>query len=436
MAARRVPAVRTAVETMKDEGVHHVFGCAGPTGPALSAAVERAAGIDLLRVRSVQGATHMAGGWARTLGTPGVALVPSGPEALHLLGGLYAARADAVPLVCVTEHPAPVTTRSSEHADTCADCSGPAPDGPPPVDTVELARPVTKWAVRIEDADRVPGVFRKAFRIARQGCPGPVLIDLPASVAGREIAWRETVRGDIARGDAAGDRPPVAFSSGAPVPFSSSVSSASCVSPAFCVSSASGAPRASPSSGDGALAAAPGLPVTAAWLHRDLAELFGPDAYVVAESHRQPPDRTGRQARTGHQVHAARQVRGRSGVPGWELPAAAGVRVALGTREAEVVAVVDGHGLRHGADALAVAVRYGLPYVLVVLNGVAGPAPARGRHVDDLAEDAYGTDHLRLAAAHGCPGRRVADPAELRAALLWARKEAVSVRRPVVIELL
>ena len=58
------------------------------------------------------------------------------------------------------------------------------------VDIVEIAKPVSKWAVQVKETAQLPWVFREAFRIAREGRPGPVLIDLPIDVQkGRDIDY-------------------------------------------------------------------------------------------------------------------------------------------------------------------------------------------------------------------------------------------------------
>ncbi|MFD7662053.1 thiamine pyrophosphate-binding protein [Streptomyces sp. NPDC059788] len=108
MAATRIPAARAAVETLRDAGVGLVFGSAGATALPWYEALERADGIAHLTVRHEQGAAHMADGWARTTGRAGVVVAAPGRSdrpgcgVEGLLTGLRTARADAVPLVCVT----------------------------------------------------------------------------------------------------------------------------------------------------------------------------------------------------------------------------------------------------------------------------------------------------------------------------------------------
>ncbi|MFI0717201.1 thiamine pyrophosphate-binding protein [Streptomyces inhibens] len=361
MAAQRIPAIRAAVQIMKDEGVDIAFGCPGAALLPLYAAMEEAGGIEHLSVRHEEAATHMADGWARTSGKAGVAAVAAGPGAARLITGLYAAQQDAVPLVCLTGRAGAGPLR---------------PAGPPrheayrPPDLLRLAAPVTKRAERIEDPARIPGAFREAFRIAREGRPGPVLIDVPADLAAVEIAY------DAGQEPSAGFRPARSVRGGAvrpPVP----------------------AGRADHADLGRLHVPGPG-PLA------EIAELFGADAYVVG---------------------GAAGACARSGPPGWEVPAAIGVRKALdarGERGAEVVAVIDGHGFPFMAEELAAAAQYEVPFVLIMLTPL-------DHHADF-------TDHVKLVEAYGCAGRDVVDPAELRSAAEWARKEAFSTRRPVLIE--
>ncbi len=84
-----------------------------------------------------------------------------------MITGLYTALADSIPIICITGQ-APTTMLHKEAFQA--------------VDIVSIARPVTKWAVQVREAAQLPWIFREAFRVARSGRPGPVLIDLPLDV--------------------------------------------------------------------------------------------------------------------------------------------------------------------------------------------------------------------------------------------------------------
>lgn len=174
MAPSRMPAMNAAVSIMVDEGVDIAFGCPGAAILPLYKAMEVDGRIQHLTVRHEEGAAHMADGWARTNGKVGVAVATSGPGATNLVTGLYTAQADSIPMVCLTGQA--VSPKLHQEAFQA-------------VDIVEIARPVTKWAVQVKEAAQIPWVFREAFRTARTGRPGPVLIDLPLDIAKREITY-------------------------------------------------------------------------------------------------------------------------------------------------------------------------------------------------------------------------------------------------------
>ncbi|RSM85007.1 glyoxylate carboligase [Kibdelosporangium aridum] len=174
----KVPAMQAVVEVLKSEGVDTAFGCPGAAILPLYKALEVVGGIEHLIVRHEEGATHMADGWARTNGKVGVAIGTSGPAGTNMITGLYTAIADSIPMICITGQA--VSTKLHQEAFQA-------------VDIVEIAKPVTKWAVQIKEAAQAPWIFREAFRIAQSGRPGPVLIDIPVDIAKQEIEWDGTI---------------------------------------------------------------------------------------------------------------------------------------------------------------------------------------------------------------------------------------------------
>jgi tartronate-semialdehyde synthase len=169
-----MPAMNAVVEVLKDEGVDTAFGCPGAAILPLYKAMEQVGGIEHLTVRHEEGATHMADGWSRTTGKVGVAIGTSGPAGTNMITGLYTAIADSVPIVCIT---------GQQRTDLLDK------EGFQAVDIVEIAKPVTKWAVQVKEAATAPWIFREAFRIAREGRPGPVLVDIPVDVAQQLIDY-------------------------------------------------------------------------------------------------------------------------------------------------------------------------------------------------------------------------------------------------------
>jgi tartronate-semialdehyde synthase len=169
--------MQAVVEILASEGVDTVFGCPGAAILPLYQALQ-GSGIEHLIVRHEEGATHMADGWARTTGGVGVAIGTSGPAGTNMITGLYTAQADSIPILCITGQ---------------ADSRKLHTEAFQAVDIVEIAKPVTKWAVQAKEAAQLPWIFREAFRIARSGRPGPVLIDLPIDVQKQEIEWDSSI---------------------------------------------------------------------------------------------------------------------------------------------------------------------------------------------------------------------------------------------------
>ncbi|GAA3755459.1 glyoxylate carboligase [Spinactinospora alkalitolerans] len=165
--------MRAVVDVLRSEGVDTIFGCPGAAILPFYAALQ-GSGIEHLIVRHEEGATHMADGWARTTGNVGVAVGTSGPAGTNMITGLYTAIADSIPIICITGQA--VSTKLHQEAFQA-------------VDIVDIAKPVTKWAVQVKEAAQAPWIFREAFRIARSGRPGPVLIDLPLDVQKEIIEW-------------------------------------------------------------------------------------------------------------------------------------------------------------------------------------------------------------------------------------------------------
>ncbi len=169
--------MEAVVGVLRSEGVDTVFGCPGAAILPFYAALQDS-GIEHLIVRHEEGATHMADGWSRTTGQVGVAVGTSGPAGTNMITGLYTAHADSVPIVCITGQA--VSSKLHQEAFQA-------------VDIVEIAKPVTKWAVQVKEAAQAPWIFREAFRVARSGRPGPVLIDLPLDVQKQVIEWDSTI---------------------------------------------------------------------------------------------------------------------------------------------------------------------------------------------------------------------------------------------------
>jgi acetolactate synthase-1/2/3 large subunit len=154
------------IQCLEREGVEYVFGLSGGAAmPIFDALLDSK--IKLVLVRHEQGATHMADGYARSTGKPGVVLVTSGPGATNTVTGLLTALMDSAPIIVITGQT--ITPMLGKDAFQEADVTG-------------ITYPVVKHSYLVKDADDIPRVMREAFQIATSGRPGPVLIDVPKDV--------------------------------------------------------------------------------------------------------------------------------------------------------------------------------------------------------------------------------------------------------------
>lgn len=176
----RMDVMEAVVGVMEDEGVEYAFGVPGAAILPLYRALAKSTQIKHLSVRHEEGGTHAADGYARVTGKVGINIGTSGPAGTNMITGLYTCMADSIPMICITGQ-APTSVLHKEPFQS--------------VDIVEIARPVTKWAVQVKEHAQMTWTFREAFRVAREGRPGPVLIDLPLDVQkGGEVDF------DAARG--------------------------------------------------------------------------------------------------------------------------------------------------------------------------------------------------------------------------------------------
>jgi acetolactate synthase-1/2/3 large subunit len=154
------------IQCLEREGVEYVFGLSGgAVMPIFDALVDSK--IQLVQVRHEQGATHMADGFARSTGKPGVVLVTSGPGATNTVTGLLTALMDSAPIVVVSGQT--ISPMLGKDAFQEADVTG-------------ITYPVVKHSYLVKDADDIPRIMREAFYVATTGRPGPVLVDVPKDV--------------------------------------------------------------------------------------------------------------------------------------------------------------------------------------------------------------------------------------------------------------
>ena len=178
---RQMTGAEVGGQALKDQGVEVVFGYPGGAGLPVYDEIFHQNDIRHVLVRHEQGAVHMAEGYARSTGKPGVVLVTSGPGATNAVTGLVDALMDSIPLVVLTGQ-VPTFMIGT--------------DGFQEADTVGITRPCTKMNWLVKDTADLSGTIHKAFQVAMAGRPGPVLIDIPKDVqfATAEYTVKEKVK--------------------------------------------------------------------------------------------------------------------------------------------------------------------------------------------------------------------------------------------------
>ena len=152
------------IRALQDEGVEYVFGYPGGAVLHIYDAIFKQQRIEHILVRHEQAATHMADGYARSTGKPGVVLVTSGPGATNAVTGIATAYMDSTPIVVISGQVANEFIGSDAFQET---------------DMVGVSRPVVKHSYLVRSAAEIPRIVKEAFYIACSGRPGPVVIDVP-----------------------------------------------------------------------------------------------------------------------------------------------------------------------------------------------------------------------------------------------------------------
>jgi acetolactate synthase-1/2/3 large subunit len=155
------------IRALQDEGVDQIFGYPGGAVLHIYDALYRQQKISHLLVRHEQAATHMADGYARSTGKPGVVLVTSGPGATNAITGIATAYMDSIPLVVISGQAQTHLIGTDSFQET---------------DMVGVSRPIVKHSFLVKKAQDIPETIKKAFYIATTGRPGPVVVDIPKDV--------------------------------------------------------------------------------------------------------------------------------------------------------------------------------------------------------------------------------------------------------------
>ena len=155
------------VRSLADEGVKQIYGYPGGALLHVYDAIFRQKEVTHILVRHEQAAAHMADGYARATGKPGVALVTSGPGATNTITGIATAYMDSIPMVIISGQ---------------VPSAGIGTDMFQEVDMVGISRPIVKHSFLIKRQEDIPETIKKAFYLAQTGRPGPVVVDIPKDI--------------------------------------------------------------------------------------------------------------------------------------------------------------------------------------------------------------------------------------------------------------
>ncbi|MCX7996403.1 MAG: biosynthetic-type acetolactate synthase large subunit [Patescibacteria group bacterium] len=171
----KVTGAEALMKTLVDLGIDTIFGYPGgaimPVYDALYGYTDK---IRHILVRHEQGAAHAAEGYARITGKPGVCMATSGPGATNLVTGIADAMMDSVPLLAITGqvHQALIGTDAFQETDI-----------------IGITTPITKWNFQVTSASELAEAVVKGYRIAMEGRPGPVLIDITKNAQFEETEY-------------------------------------------------------------------------------------------------------------------------------------------------------------------------------------------------------------------------------------------------------
>jgi tartronate-semialdehyde synthase len=169
----KMKAAEAIVKILEMEGITDAFGIPGASINGLYKYLKTSP-IRHYTHRHEECCVHAAGGYFRASGKMAVALCTSGPAATNFVTGLYTNNIDSIPVIAITGQ----SVRAQMGKDAFQS-----------IDIAKIAEPIAKRTYCITDPDRVVDTFREAFRVAREGKPGAVLIDLPLDVQTSDIEF-------------------------------------------------------------------------------------------------------------------------------------------------------------------------------------------------------------------------------------------------------
>jgi acetolactate synthase-1/2/3 large subunit len=165
------------VSYLEDRGVKHIFGLCGHTNIAFLSALENST-IGFINVRHEQIAAHAADGYARVTGRAAVVLSHLGPGMTNAATGVANAALDCIPMVVIAGDVPSHYFGKHPHQEVNLHADG---------DQYEIYRPFVKRAWRVDRPELFPEIIEKAFQLAENGQPGPVLVDVPMDIFSKEV---------------------------------------------------------------------------------------------------------------------------------------------------------------------------------------------------------------------------------------------------------
>ena len=195
MGGEVMTGAEMVIRAFQDQGVDTLFGYPGGAVLPIYDALFHQNAVKHVLVRHEQGAVHAAEGYARSSGKVGCVLVTSGPGATNIVTGLTDAMLDSIPLVCITGQ-VPTHLIGTDAFQEC--------------DTVGITRHCTKHNYLVKSIDDLPRILHEAFYVAKNGRPGPVVVDLPKDIqfasglyekpsSSQHKTYRPAVQGDPER---------------------------------------------------------------------------------------------------------------------------------------------------------------------------------------------------------------------------------------------
>ncbi|MBE0482653.1 MAG: acetolactate synthase 3 large subunit [Bacterioplanes sp.] len=152
------------VRALHESGVEYIYGYPGGSLLHVYDAVYKQSAVKHVLVRHEQAAAHMADGYARATGKPGVVMVTSGPGATNTITGIATAFTDSIPMVVIAGQVMSHLVGDDAFQET---------------DMLGVSRPIVKHSFSVKRPEDIPEIVAKAFYIAGTGRPGPVVIDIP-----------------------------------------------------------------------------------------------------------------------------------------------------------------------------------------------------------------------------------------------------------------